>query len=142
MLPPQREAASNPARATLEAFVCRATFLYININSPSFSPFLEMESDCFKLHYFNRNKTKIARRTAGRIIHHVRWRSWHGGQVLAGIRLLYARRRARPIGQHPDVGLVASPHQLQEDRALVHAAPVHVARPQDQLLLGFETRII
>ena len=44
--------------------------------------------------------------------------------------------------QLPDVGLVASPHQLQEDRVLVHAAPVHVARPQDQLLLGFETRII
>lgn len=43
--------------------------------------------------------------------------------------------------QLPDVGLVASPHQLQEDRVLVHAAPVHVARPQDPLLLGFETRI-
>lgn len=35
------------------------------------------------------------------IAHHVRWRSWHGGQVLVGIHLLYARRRARPIGQHP-----------------------------------------
>lgn len=38
---------------------------------------------------------------SNRIAHHVRWRSWHGGQVLVGIRPLYARRRARPIGQHP-----------------------------------------
>ena len=35
--------------------------------------------------------------------------------------------------QLPDVGLVAPPHQLQEDRVLVHAAPVHVARPQDRI---------
>ena len=35
--------------------------------------------------------------------------------------------------QLPDVGLVASPHQLQEGRVLVHAAPVHVARPQDRI---------
>ena len=35
--------------------------------------------------------------------------------------------------QLPDVGLVASPHQLQEDGVLVRAAPVHVARPQDRI---------
>ena len=35
--------------------------------------------------------------------------------------------------QLPDVGLVAAPHQLQEDRVLVHAVPVHVARPQDRI---------
>lgn len=38
---------------------------------------------------------------SNRIAHHVRWRSWHGGQVLVGIHPLYARRRARPIGQLP-----------------------------------------
>ena len=38
---------------------------------------------------------------SNRIAHHVRWRSWHGGQVLVGFHLLYARRRARPIGQYP-----------------------------------------
>lgn len=38
---------------------------------------------------------------SNRIVHHVRWRSWHGRQVLVGFHLLYARRRARPIGQHP-----------------------------------------
>ena len=31
---------------------------------------------------------------SNRIAHHVRWRSWHGGQVLVAIHLLYARRRA------------------------------------------------
>ena len=35
------------------------------------------------------------------IAHHVRWRSWYGDQVLVAIHLLYARRRARPIGQRP-----------------------------------------
>ena len=35
--------------------------------------------------------------------------------------------------QLSDVGLVAPPHQLQEDGVLVHAAPVHVARPQDRI---------
>ena len=61
---PQREAASNPARATLEAFVCRETILYI-IPPPFFS-FSEMKSNCYKQRNSNRNKNQIAHVIADR----------------------------------------------------------------------------
>lgn len=43
-------------------------------------------------------------------------------------------RRSRPLPvQLSDVSLVTPPHQIQEDGVLVHAAPVHVARPQNRI---------